>query len=93
MPERFLVIMIKRIFRCIGALTAAALMLGAMPASAADMPAWLKDLNGITVTQPTEEEVKQQEQDAAELEQLLDFGDQHVIVMPRGANTVPMVKD
>ena len=69
MPERFLVIMIKRIFRCIVALTAAALMLGAMPASAADMPAWLKDLNGITVTQPTEEEVKQQEQDAAELEQ------------------------
>ena len=28
-----------------------------------------------------------------EVQQLLDFGDQHVIVMPRGANTVPMVKD
>lgn len=28
----------------------------------------------------------------AEVQQLLDFGDQHVIVMPRGANTVPMAK-
>ncbi len=28
--------------------------------------------------------------DAQEVQQLLDFGDQHVIVMPRGANTVPM---
>lgn len=31
--------------------------------------------------------------DPAELQQLLDFGDQHVIVMPRGANTVPMAKE
>ena len=30
--------------------------------------------------------------DPAEIAQLLDFGDQHVIVMPRGANTVPMAK-
>ncbi len=30
--------------------------------------------------------------DPNEVQQLLDFGDQHVIVMPRGANTVPMVK-
>ena len=30
--------------------------------------------------------------DPAEVQQLLDFGDQHVIVMPRGANTVPMTK-
>lgn len=28
----------------------------------------------------------------AEVQQMLDFGDQHVIVMPRGANTVPMAK-
>ena len=27
-----------------------------------------------------------------EFQSLLDFGDQHVIVMPRGANTVPMTK-
>lgn len=31
--------------------------------------------------------------DPAELSALLDFGDAHVIVMPRGANTVPMVKE
>ncbi|MDD6050604.1 MAG: nickel-dependent lactate racemase [Clostridiales bacterium] len=31
--------------------------------------------------------------DPAELLALLDFGDDHVIVMPRGANTVPMVKE
>ena len=31
--------------------------------------------------------------DAAELASLLDFGDAHVIVMPRGANTVPMVQE
>ena len=30
--------------------------------------------------------------DPAEVQQMLDFGDQHVIVMPRGANTVPMAK-
>ena len=30
--------------------------------------------------------------DPEEIRQLLDFGDQHVIVMPRGANTVPMMK-
>ena len=30
--------------------------------------------------------------DPAEMEQLLDFGDQYVIVMPRGANTVPMTE-
>ena len=30
--------------------------------------------------------------DPEEIRQLLDFGDQHVIVMPRGANTVPMIK-
>ena len=30
--------------------------------------------------------------DPADIEQLLDFGTQHVIVMPRGANTVPMTK-
>ena len=30
--------------------------------------------------------------DPEEIRQLLDFGDQHVIVMPRGANTVPMAK-
>ena len=30
--------------------------------------------------------------DGAEVQQMLDFGDQHVIVMPRGANTVPMAK-
>ena len=30
--------------------------------------------------------------DPEEIRQLLDFGDQHVIVMPRGANTVPMLK-
>ncbi|MGN1368879.1 MAG: nickel-dependent lactate racemase [Aristaeellaceae bacterium] len=30
--------------------------------------------------------------DPAQVQQLLDFGNQHVIVMPRGANTVPMVK-
>lgn len=30
--------------------------------------------------------------DPEEIQQLLDFGDQHVIVMPRGANTVPMTK-
>ncbi len=30
--------------------------------------------------------------DPEELSRLLDFGDQHVIVMPRGANTVPMAK-
>ena len=29
---------------------------------------------------------------AEEIASLLDFGDQHVIVMPRGANTVPMEK-
>ncbi len=29
--------------------------------------------------------------DVSEVQQLLDFGDKHVIVMPRGANTVPMV--
>ncbi len=29
---------------------------------------------------------------AQELESLLDFGNQHVIVMPRGANTVPLIK-
>ena len=28
----------------------------------------------------------------AEIQRLLDFGDKHVIVMPRGANTVPMIK-
>lgn len=31
--------------------------------------------------------------DAAELASLLDFGDAHVIVMPRGANTVPMAQE
>ena len=31
--------------------------------------------------------------DPNEVQQLLNFGDQHVIVMPRGANTVPMVKE
>ena len=30
--------------------------------------------------------------DPDEIRQLLNFGDQHVIVMPRGANTVPMTK-
>ena len=30
--------------------------------------------------------------DPADIQRLLDFGDQHVIVMPRGANTVPMTK-
>ncbi len=30
--------------------------------------------------------------DAQALESLLDFGDQHVIVMPRGANTVPLIQ-
>ena len=29
---------------------------------------------------------------AEEIQALMDFGDQHVIVMPRGANTVPMTK-
>ena len=30
--------------------------------------------------------------DPAQVQELLDFGDAHVIVMPRGANTVPMAK-